>query len=440
MQMPSNRFEGTLTPRHGPTRYIYTRGINSNSRKDHSLNIVILTAQIGHYHDARYRGAANAGMLFTVLATQNEADFPEFMASGCDLYPVHRLYPDRAAYTRARKAGTVWNEMTQLLCRLDPSVVAVAGWATPECFAAITWARSNNRRIVMFSESQEHDAARSHIRDYLKKRVVSLCDAALVGCAPHATYISNLGIPPERVFYGYDAVDNAYFAENCSAARIDAGATRVALGMPRRYLLASARFVPKKNLPRLVEAYGKAIEGREGTPDLVILGDGPEREAVEAAILSEGLVNRIHLPGFRGYHDLPALYALSEGFVHVSTSEQWGLVINEAAASGVPIVASTACGATDVLVKDGVNGFVVDACRTESITAGLSHLMDLTEPQRRTMGRKGQDIVADWGPERFARGLIAACEAAAAAPARGMSPVDSVLLRALARHSINAVQ
>ena len=404
------------------------------------MNLVILTAQIGHYHDERYRGISADSVPFAVLATQNQADFAEFMAGGSNLYPVHRLYPDRATYTQARKAGTVWTKMTQVLSRLDPTVVAVAGWATPECFAAIYWARHNGRRIVMLSESQEHDASRSRIRDYIKKRVVALCDAALVGCTPHAAYISKLGIPPGRVFHGYNAVGNAHFAENGAAAQIDAEATRTALGMPRRYLLASARFIPKKNLPRLVAAFGRAIEGRDEAPDLVILGDGPEREAVEAAIAAAGLEASVHLPGFRGYDELPALYALSEGFVHVSTSEQWGLVINEAAASGVPIVASTTCGATEVLVEDGVNGFVVDAGRTESITAGLSRLMDLTEPQRQAMGRAGQEIVADWGPERFASGLIAACDAATAAPARDMSLIDAALLRVLARRSIDAVQ
>ncbi|MGP3726346.1 glycosyltransferase [Cereibacter sphaeroides] len=210
--------------------------------------------------------------------------------------------------------------------------------------------------------------------------------------------------------------------------------------MPRRYLLASARFIPKKNLPRLVAAYGKALRGRVEAPDLVILGDGPQRGDIETAIAVEGLVERIHLRGFRKYCELPAIYALSEGLVHVSTSEQWGLVINEAAAAGVPILASSACGATVPLVEDNVTGFVVDSESKDSIALGLTKLMDLDEARRHEMGRAAQIRVADWGLERFTNGLVAACRAAQACQSRGLMLWDSALLRVLARQPIGSVQ
>jgi len=400
------------------------------------MTLAILTAQIGHYHDARYRALAATGTPFTVLATQNEADFAEFMASRTGGYPVQHLFKGRAAYLQACAARSVWPATQERLSSLDPSVVVAAGWATPESFAAVAWARKHHRRLVMLSASQASDASRSVWREGIKRRIVGLSDAALVGGPTHREYAVALGLPPDAVFMGYDAVDNAHFA---AGARADAAATRSRLGMPERYLLASARFIVKKNLPRLVSAYAGAIAGRPGAPDLVILGDGPERPAVEAAIAGAGVAGRVHLPGFRSYPDLPALYGLSEGFVHVSTSEQWGLVINEAAASGVPVVASSACGATGPLVADGETGFVVEAGSEASIRDGLRRLIDLDPERRAAMGRAAERRVADWGPERFADGLLSACRAAEARPARGLAPWDAALLRILTRRSINAV-
>lgn len=402
-------------------------------------SFLIMTAQVGHYHDARYRALVTSGLSFKVLVTQNEADFPELMSTNSKPYAVHYLYPSRLDYTNAMTSGTIWKDMFELLFRLDPMVIAVAGWSTPECFAAIAWARRNKRRVVVFSESQEHDASRNRIREYLKKRVVSLCDAALVGGISHANYISKLGINPDRTFLGYDAVDNVYFSETAAVVRKNEFSSRLSLGMPSRYLLASARFIPKKNIPYLVAAYGEALRRRTEGPDLVILGDGPERSNIEAAISLAGLEDRVHLVGFRGYDDLPAIYALSEGFIHVSTSEQWGLVINEAAASGLPIVASTACGAAEILLKNGINGFLVNALDIRSIASGIGRLMDLDELNRNAMGIASQGIVDNWGVDRFCTGLISAHGAALGSPGRRMSFFDFSLLRLLARFSIKKV-
>lgn len=402
--------------------------------------MAILTAQIGHYHDARYRALSALTDDFTVIATQNEADFAEFMASGVCGYRALRLFDCRAAYKKACTTGQVWSDVKRCLSTIDPSIVVVAGWATQESFAAIDWARRHRRHLVMLSDSQSSDAARSALRECVKARIVGLSDTALVGGPSHRDYITQLGIPSERVFMGYDVVDNSYFATGAKEAQEHDVEVRQSLGLPDRYLLASARFISKKNLPRLIQAYGDAMHGRLESPDLVILGDGPERGAVEEAISKAGLMRRVHLLGFRGYPDLPAIYGLSEGFVHVSTSEQWGLVINEAAASGVPVVASSACGATASLVEDNVTGFVVEAEHVESIRMGLSQLMDMDVAGRAVMGRAGQARMANWGAERFAFELLEAGRLAATLQPRGLGPVNSALLRVLSRRSIEAVQ
>lgn len=403
------------------------------------MRCVLLIQDIGHYHDARYRALASLGVKCTVVALHNEAGFTEFMAPEFGAYPVRKLFESRSDYRRACLEKRVWPTLQSTLSELDPSVVVVAGWAMPESFAAIAWARKHRRRLVMLSESQASDASRSVWREGIKRRIVGLSDAALVGGPPHRDYIIELGLPSDAVFTGYDAVDNTYFAAGAQAAREDATATRSRLGMPERYFIASARFVAKKNLQRLVSAYAEAVEDREDTPDLVILGDGPDRVTVENAIVVAGVEGRIHLPGFRGYSDLPAIYGLSEGCIHVSTSEQWGLVINEAAASGVPVVASSACGATCTLITDGETGFVVDAESRVSIRDGLRRLLNLDTESWAAMARAAERRVADWGPERFANGLMSACHAAEARPERGLAPWDEALLRILAGRAINAV-
>ena len=100
---------------------------------------------------------------------------------------------------------------------------------------------------------------------------------------------------------------------------------------------------------------------------LVLLGDGPLKSDLCRLISDLRLDACVHLPGFKQYHELPVYYGLASAFVHASTTEQWGLVVNEAMASGLPVLVSNRCGCAQDLVKEGVNGFTFDPCNVEQL-------------------------------------------------------------------------
>lgn len=404
------------------------------------MHLVVLTRQIGHYHDARYRGAAATHERLTVVSSANQGGFAEFLAKDTGDYAVVRLTEDRAAYDRAVAEGTIGAKLATALDGLAPDALAVSGWTNPESVAAIGWARSRKVPLVMMSETQADDAARSRLAETVKARIVSLCDAALVGGPPHAAYITRLGIPSPRVHLGYNAVDNAHFAAGAAAARADAATVRSAHGLPPRYLLASARFIAKKNLAALVTGYAAALGAAGGAgPDLVILGDGETRAEILAATEAGGVATRVHLPGFRGYEALPAYYGLAEAFCHVSTVEQWGLVVNEAMAAGLPAIVSTPCGVGRTVVEDGVSGLLT-APDAASIGAALARLMAMPAEARAAMGQAAAAAIADWGPQRFGAGMRAAVDSARAAPRRGRpAPWDAAILAHMQRRIIERV-
>ena len=401
------------------------------------MRVAVITRQISHYHDARFRGAAQNLGDFVVIAIENEGAFAEFLARDRGTYPVEQLFDNRATYDRAVREGVVYSALSEKLSAVSPDVIAVAGWASPESFAAIRWAKNNSRGLVMMSESQAIDAVRSPIRETMKARVVQLCDAGFVGGQSHVDYMAQLGMPQERIFRGYNAVGNEHFAVRAAKAREQPKRVRQRYGLPARYILASARFIKKKNLPGLVRAYARACELSSLVPDLVILGDGEERGAIEATIEECRVSAKVHLPGYRGYDDLPAYYALADAFVHVSLVEQWGLVINEAMASGTLVVASTACGAANALIEDGVNGFLVDPCDIEAMAMTLHRVFDLDEAERAHLAKEGADTIAAWGPSQFGRGLADAVECAVAnRGSKGLVPWDAAILNLLSRRSL----
>jgi len=361
----------------------------------------------------------------------------------------------------------------QPLDGFHPQVVFIPGWSSTLAFAVLRWCVRNNVPAVVMCESTARDERRVWWKEWVKRRLVDLCASALVGGAPQADYLRALGLPTERIFKGYNAVDNDYFEREAQSARREAqsakreapggkreaesagrqapGAERFAPcalhALPERFFLASARFIEKKNLARLIEAYARYRElsakrqapGAErlapcalrGEPwDLVLLGDGPLRSPLCSLRSALGLDGCVHLPGFKQYPDLPAYYGLASAFVHASTTEQWGLVVNEAMASGLPVLVSNRCGCAQDLVREGQNGFTFDPHNVEQL-AELMSKMSAPDFPLSTFGAESRRIIADWGPERFARGLKDAAEKAIEAGPKRARWFDHLLLRGL---------
>jgi glycosyltransferase involved in cell wall biosynthesis len=143
-----------------------------------------------------------------------------------------------------------------------------------------------------------------------------------------------------------------------------------------------------------------------------------------------GVSDHVHLVGAKGYAELPSYYSHAGAFIHASTTEQWGLVVNEAMASGLPVLVSNRCGCATDLVKEGVNGWTFDPCNEEQM-ADLMLRIAGDEEQRKTMGLRSREIIAEWGPDRFASGVNSAVEAALAAPRKRAGLLDRFILKVL---------
>jgi glycosyltransferase involved in cell wall biosynthesis len=305
--------------------------------------------------------------------------------------------------------------MRAVLKEFSPDVIAVNGWGDFGSLQVLKCGADLKRPMVMMSESTVWDEKRAGWKEWTKGRIVRLCSAGLAGGTPHADYLVKLGIPRERVFLGYDTVDNDYFAGQTAEARKREAEIRQKHQLPPKYFLASARFIEKKNLPRLLEAYARYRQFAKPPAelwDLVLLGDGAMRKTLESQVASLTLQAHVMMPGFKQYPDLPAFYAFAGAFVHASTTEQWGLVVNEAMAAGLPVLVSNRCGCAPDLVKEGINGFTFDPFDVETLAQLMLRLTGFAPGQLASLAEAGRKLVAEWGPARFASGLLAAGNAA----------------------------
>ena len=332
--------------------------------------------------------------------------------------------------------GVLRKRLHEVLCDDKPDAVAIPGWSSRAAMLALQWCLKQRVPSVLMSESQARDERRSRGKEWIKAQVVRGFSAAVVGGQPHKEYLVQLGFAEVRVFLGYDVVDNEYFAEGAAIARANASAIRRDLGLPANYFLASNRFLPKKNLAFLIRAYGRYVaECRTRPWGLVLLGDGPLRPEIEAVVKELGIAGKVMLPGFIQYDELPKYYGLASAFIHASTTEPWGLVVNEAMASGLRVLVSNRCGCAAELVHDGENGFQFDPTDEAELARRMEEMAE-NEELRRSMARASIDRIQAWGPDRFAAGLRQAVECACRIGPPPRRLLDGLMLKILAAKNL----
>ena len=337
------------------------------------MRILLAFDRFGPYHFARALAAA-AHPDITLATLEFHPDNPE--------YEWDKVKPPEGLL---HYRGTRFDE---LLRDFAPEVVAIPGWsgAAPQRLHK-DCLRESVPTIVM-SESTAWDFPRKLIKETVKRIRISRFDAGFVGGKAHRDYLQKLGFPPEKVSFGYDVVDNSHFAP------LPEGRDRPADVPEKQFFLASARFIEKKNLAGLIRAFSEAVT----TWDLVILGDGHLRKEHEELAASLNLGARVHFPGFKQYDELPNYYGAASAFVHASTTEQWGLVVNEALASGLPVIVSDRCGCANELAETTFDPADV---------SGLARLLTETTLKKHDP-QDSLDRIAAWDLNRFAGGLYEA--------------------------------
>lgn len=395
--------------------------------------VAVLFERLGPYHHARLNAAGKFLSVWGIEACAEETTYAWDKVEGSKFF-------QRRTLTQRRDDSPSWRRelhqaMWHALDDIQPQVVVVPGWASPDAFSSLTWCMARKIPAMVMTESTQWDEARSAWKEWIKSRIVKLCAAGFAGGTPHADYLAQLGMPRENISLGYDIVDNDHFASQAEFVRGAAATSRKLHGLPEKFFLASARFVEKKNLPGLIRAYARyrdlaEQENRQDIWDLVLLGDGELKPQITTLIAELGLTDDVYLPGFKQYHELPAYFGLAQVFVHASTTEQWGLVVNEAMASGLPVLVSHRCGCAQDLVMENANGFTFTPDHTEQLAQLMFKMSSGTFPLAE-FGRESRRIIANWGPERFATGLLDAVNVALKAPPRNAGALDRLLLKML---------
>jgi glycosyltransferase involved in cell wall biosynthesis len=349
------------------------------------LRVVLLTEIPAPYRIPLFNSLAERVELEVVFLAERNPERPYGLHED-ELRFDRRILPHRDL-TLGHRWLVLNRGVVGALRRAD--AIVVGGWNQPAFWLALAWARATRTPAIGWVESTLGDR-RSDRADRAKRLLAGACSAFIVPGAAAREYVRAFA-PDARIEVAPNAVDNALFASRVG----DREALRAELGLEGCCFLYVGRLAPEKGVNVLLRAF----EGIDG--ELALAGAGPEEGRLRALAPP-----RTRFLGHLDRDELPAWYAAADVLVLPSLSEPWGMPLNEAAAAGMPLVATDAVGAAREFVEDGRSGFVVPAGDVAALHDVLVRLADDDE-LRRTAGSRLRELAALFTPDAWAASVEA---------------------------------
>jgi glycosyltransferase involved in cell wall biosynthesis len=350
--------------------------------------------------------------LFESVAERFDADF-YFTSPGQEPYrpgsvraevgPLHAVFEARPwRLTRALNRG-----------RYDCIIASLAGRST--LLATVAAARMTRRPLVLWVGIWQHPTTAFHrLSRPLVRRLYRAADALIV-YGPHvASYVATESGRLEGIFEARQAVDNEFFRRRVDSEEVRKLRAAFGSGSPPLSCFVG-RLEREKGLETLFQALALTTTDQK----LVLVGSGSLESELRALAISLGITDRVMFTGHVPQHSLPTYLQAIDFLVLPSITtdrfkEPWGLVVNEAMNSGLPVVATDAVGAAvGGLIVDNETGRVVPEGDPVTLAAAMDRLA-WNEADRRRLGANGAKRVLRWNfdvaADAFERAIRAAVE------------------------------
>jgi glycosyltransferase involved in cell wall biosynthesis len=272
--------------------------------------------------------------------------------------------------------------------KLRAKSIYMDGWESPAFFVSALYAKWLGMQLIFGYRSTEdsHRFTNFTIR-MVRSYILSQADFIVTAGSASTKAVEAMGIASEKIVTLFNPVDVSWFHSFARDHR-----SPVALG--HRYIYVG-QLIERKNIATVLHSFA-AIRNAGDT--LTIAGDGSLAQNLKNLTATLGIAESVKFTGHRSQEELARLYAVSNTFVLASTNEVWGLVVNEALASGLHVVVSEKCGVSE-FVQDMDGAFI---CGTDQ--KSLQEAM--SESSRQWNGYIEEPEILKFTPERFAQALI----------------------------------
>lgn len=242
---------------------------------------------------------------------------------------------------------SLWRKLVQI----SPDIVIIGGYNSISSWIALLYSKLYKKKVIMWSGSiMTSSKFNQALIKTLRKIFIRSCDAFITYGTKARDFLEYYGAITTRIFTGCNVGDIDYYRTHvkqnpCSDVE------------PTARLIFVGRLEKNKGIFNLIEALGMV---RAGSWHLSIFGDGPERDNLQRLCSKCGVTDRVTFAGFKQKEELAKNYGMSDIFVLPTFADKFSIVMSEALASGLFVIASIYDGASYDIVKEGINGYITD--------------------------------------------------------------------------------
>jgi len=309
----------------------------------------------------------------------------------------HYFLKESYKKTESNKVGIKYRHNNyDVFCKLkqfNPDIVITRGFNFTALYAWIYSKLFRKKHIPMTDGWRESEKHLSFVHRLVRKIVYRTSQAFIAASVNSIKLYLSYGISKDRIFKSHLCTNNGKFENNNSFE-------------DREYdLMFSGRFVDQK-MPLFFAEVVSKVGQKIPNVKVLILGDGPLKEEFFSK-LEECNID-FHYAGFVQQDELPLYYAKSKLFLFPTEIDAWGVVANEAMASGTPVLTSRFAGIIDDLLIDGKNGYVLDIDST--LWSEKATMLLQNKSHWIAFSHNAIESVSEFTFDNAAQGIIDACE------------------------------
>ncbi len=331
-------------------------------------------------------------ILWSQLADYSIAFFKSLKEQcGCEIQLIYQPVSHDAPYGKfdlsfciesdedsSEKRSTIETRCIQF----KPDCVLMSSWGFPHYMRIAKKLKDNGCYVVSAMDNQWRGTIKQWLgtvssRWFLKRSI----DTFLVAGDRQALFARKLGY--DDVMYG------------CYAADIEKYRIEKQLSKREKNFLYIGRLKKIKGVDILINAYQIYRDMVDNPWGLIIAGTG------EMESIGKGISGIQHL-GFMPPDQIPITMASARCLILPSRFEQWGVVIHEASAAGLPIISSHACGAVTAFVRDGVNGYIIPP-KANKLSQAMYLISEASDEELELMSEYSKKLSSLWNPHILAR-------------------------------------
>jgi len=252
----------------------------------------------------------------------------------------------------------------KVLRRYNPDVVVTSGYDSLAYWQAFLYCKAHRKKYILWNGTTLLSAGSTRgVRGLLKHIIVKGADGYIAYGTKAREYLEYLGAKDENIYISTNTVDTKYFQSKVMEYRNKDSFKIDRKQYPKYLLLYAGQLIRRKGVNRVLKALDNLSDSEIG---LIIVGSGPEEDALREFCKNKNIKN-VFFERFKQQEELIKYYALADVFILSSLEEVWGLVVNEALASGLYVLSSKYAGASYDLIKEGWNGEIFDPYNVEEI-------------------------------------------------------------------------